>query len=555
MVAESLVESIRVRDAASCRAWLARLSAVDGSRLSSVDRLLRNLSRSQEAPDLVLEIVEQARPVHLEELSGVFDRLDAGAFPLAEPDRQRFVTAVASLELGRDLYKQLHAALVDDGDAAAHARIPGAAASLRAVMPLARALDYQARLLLALQRLKVIVEPNDWDELCTLARKIRASTFMDVAVPDDVPLLRSMTARALFVCPLLVMLARPETRTPAEFAVISRLARRWAGRVGFRLEDAPLAHDGKYGPSTSLTSGHWVRLVTHRLQRRLEERRRELDKLGPKSVPKLPRGLSLDQTRALLDDLQQLWVAPRTAVSAPDIRLGEMQLRFGFPQLPAPPKSPGRSGKPMSWSSAASRAYIYGRFEQNTIIRMALGDQAAGDDPLLAWASGALPATWVSIERQQAVFEFSASAGKVELGGLVMVVAPPVDTSAAESLRHPESEPSPKRMFGRVVSMSQRVARDPRAAPIQRVGVTVWSSRPSLVGLRVGDDPFFHDAFLLPADPAGGEPTCVIAPAGSFRSPDHVTMREAIRDLRVHFDALADRGPGYDRVLISRPSS
>jgi hypothetical protein len=57
------------------------------------------------------------------------------------------------------------------------------------------------------------------------------------------------------------------------------------------------------------------------------------------------------------------------------------------------------------------------------------------------------------------------------------------------------------------------------------------------------------------ADPAGGEPTCVIAPAGSFRSPDHVTMREAIRDLRVHFDALADRGPGYDRVLISRPSS
>ena len=235
MVAESLVESIRVRDAASCRAWLARLSAVDGSRLSSVDRLLRNLSRSQEAPDLVLEIVEQARPVHLEELSGVFDRLDAGAFPLAEPDRQRFVTAVASLELGRDLYKQLHVALVDDADAAAHARIPGAAASLRAVMPLARALDYQARLLLALQRLKVIVEPNDWDELCTLARKIRASTFMDVAVPDDVPLLRSMTARALFVCPLLVMLARPETRTPAEFAVISRLARRWAPPPGANL--------------------------------------------------------------------------------------------------------------------------------------------------------------------------------------------------------------------------------------------------------------------------------------------------------------------------------
>ena len=55
MSGESLVETSRIRDAASCRAWLARLSADDGSRLSAVDRLLRSLIRSDQAPDLVLE--------------------------------------------------------------------------------------------------------------------------------------------------------------------------------------------------------------------------------------------------------------------------------------------------------------------------------------------------------------------------------------------------------------------------------------------------------------------------------------------------------------------
>ena len=103
MSGETLVETSRIRDAASCRAWLARLSADDGSRLSAVDRLLRSLIRSDQAPDLVLEIAEQARPVHLVELGGVIDRLDTGAFPMNEADRRRFLAAAESLRLGRNL--------------------------------------------------------------------------------------------------------------------------------------------------------------------------------------------------------------------------------------------------------------------------------------------------------------------------------------------------------------------------------------------------------------------------------------------------------------------
>nr|MCU0258694.1 hypothetical protein [Solirubrobacteraceae bacterium] len=381
MGAESLVENARVRDAASCRAWLARLAAGESSLLSPVDRLMRNLGRSAEAPDLVLEILEQARPVHLTELSGVFDRLDSRAFPMAEPDRQRFFVALDSLRLGRNLYRRLYQQLVEDSDAATHTVIRGSVHSLRAVMPLARALDYQARMLLVLLRLKIAIDPVEWDDLCTMARLLRASTFLDAPLPDETPLLPSMTARALFVFPMMVWLARPEARSDAELALVTRLARRWAGRVGFRLEEGGLPHDGKNGPSVELTERHWVRLVTHRLKRRLQDKRREIDALGARAEARLPRGLGVEATRRLLEELDELWVSPRTQLRVPDARLGGMRVRFGFPDLPPPleggaagspgARGPGRNARRATWHSAASRAYIYGRFEHNTLIRMA----------------------------------------------------------------------------------------------------------------------------------------------------------------------------------------
>ena len=568
MNAESLVENARVRDAASCRAWLARLAAGEASRLSPVDRLLRNLTRSSEPPDLVLEIAEQARPVHLAELSGVFDRLDASAMPMAEPDRQRLLAALDSLRLGRNLFKQLHVQLIEDSEAATHAVIRGSAPSLRAVMPLARALDYQARMLVVLQRLKIAVEPEDWDELCTLAKRLRGSSFIDAPLPDESPLLPSMTGRALFAYPMMVWLARPELRTNAELAVIMRLARRWAGRVGFRLEEAGAPHDGKNGPSVELTERHWVRLVTHRLQRRLHEKRSDLDAHAARAGARLPRGMTLEGTRHLLEDLEALWVAPRTQVRVPDARLGQMRLRFGYPQLPPPPgaaqqahagktgsraagRGSQRASQPATWHSASSRAYIYGRFEQNTLIRMALGERGA-EDPLAQWAGVAESAEWVSIERQQAVFETASRLPGIGLGALVTVVPPRVETAAGEMPRHPSAEPSPKRMFGRIASLVQRPGDDSRDTPRVRIGVTVWAGSPTLVGVRLGQDPFFDDAWLLSPDPSTGEPTCLVLPVGSFSHPAPASLRESSKDVRVRLEEVLDRGGDFERVRISR---
>jgi hypothetical protein len=570
MNVETPVETARVRDAASCRAWLARLAAGDSGRLLQVDRLLRGLARSAQAPDLVLEIAEQARPVHLAELAGVIDRLDARAFPLADSDRARLLTALESLRLGRNLYKQIHTELLDAGEASTRTVIPGAANSLRVVMPLARALDYQTRLLIASQRLKVAVEPEDWDELCTLAHHLRASTFIDTRLPDEAPLLQAGTSRALFVYPLLVWLAGPYLRSPAEFALVTRLARRWSGRVGFRLEEGVGSQDTRHGPSVGLTQRHTVRLVTHRLQRRIETRLRELEVLGTRAVPRLPRGLTLDATRRLLTDLTRLWCEPRSVGRAPDALLGEMQLRFGFPELPESPSASrddaprtrrgtgsdgGRSRqgnrKPSAWHSAASRAYIYGRFENNTLIRMALGG-APPPDPLSQWAQDAKRADWVSIEQQQAVFEGVFGRGEVQLSALALVVPPALDRDPGLPGRRPQSGPSPKRIFGRVVSLSQRFPSDARQPARLRVSVAVWSGLPTLVGVRAGEDPFFHDAYLLTPDAGTGEATSLVLPSGHFHGPSAATLRESDRDHRIRFEELLDRGPDYDRVRITR---
>ena len=298
MNADTLVEPSRVRDAASCREWLARLGGAESGRLPAVDRLMRNLSQSTQPPDVLLEIAEQARPVHVAEIDGVLGRIDAVRVPMTDADRQRFVPVLDSLRLGRDLFRRIHG-LLAQADGMPSAR--DAAPSLRVGLPLARALDYQVRLLCALQRHRTVIAPADWDELCELAARLRTGGFIDVPLPDAAPLLRkTATPRALFAYPLLLWLGTPAQRSLPEFDLMSRLARRWCGRVGFRFDAEGGAQDVRHGPLVALTGRHSVRLITHRLRRRLEDRRRELELLGARIASRLPAGLTPAATRRLL---------------------------------------------------------------------------------------------------------------------------------------------------------------------------------------------------------------------------------------------------------------
>ena len=109
-------------------------------------------------------------------------------------------------------------------------------------------------------------------------------------------------------------------------------------------------------------------------------------------------------------------------------------------------------------------------------------------------------------------------------------------------------------MFGRVVSLCQQLASDSRQSPVQRVGVAMWPASPTLVGVRLGEDPFFNDAYLLAPDPSSGEPLSLLMKAGTFRGADSAMLREAMRDVRIRVDHLIESGPDYDRVRISRLS-
>ena len=567
MTAEALLEPSRVRDAASCRAWLERLAAARAGRLESVDRLWRTLEGAGHPTEQQLEIAEQARPAHLGEVETVLERIDPAAYPTPDRERAQLAAVLASLALARDVYRGIHVRLqeeamsggdagTDDADAvrsaapAARSATAVPAAALRSVIPLVRALDYQVRLLAAMQRLRLAIDADEWETLCMLAEALRASTFLDTHMPDPAPLLgRPSTSRALFVYPLLLRLAAPWGLGAAEFRLVARLARRWAGLVGFRLDEAAGAEaDLRHGPALMLSERRTVRLVTRRLRRRLDERRRDLAAVDPKAAERLPAGLSPDGARQLLADLERRWCDPRIVQQVPDVPLGRMGLRFGLPQAgDAGAGQPDR--RPAALHAAATRAYIYGRFEHNTIIRQAL-DPRRPADALSSWAQGAQAADWVSIERQQAVFETEAVTPGLELGGLAMVVAPRAETAGGNA-RTARADAARGRMFGRVVSLGQRLPQDLRQPTRKRIGLNVWSGSPVVVGLRIGEFAPWQDAFMLFPDPATGEPASLVMPAGAFSSPAPATLREAMRERRIRLEELLDRTRQFDRVRFA----
>ena len=544
---------IKVRDAASCREWLGHLVQEGGDHLAAIERLLRSLAQSRQAPDLLFEIAEQVRAVHLRELDSRAAGLRGAVFPMPEPCRHMAATVAGALAQGRDLFARLHTQLQDDSDAPSHTVIPGTTHTLRAILPLVRALDYQCRLILFLQANRMEVVSEEWDLLCTYAAAIRASSFLDVALPDECPLLPSPTARALFVCPLLSALAGPDGLTEPEHRLVARLARRWAARVGFRLEPGYLTVSSPNGPVLGLSTRYSVRLENHKLMRRLQARREEVGTLDAAGAMGLPRGMTLAATRTLFERLSLAWAAGRVQVPLLASRLGEMRLRFGFPQAETrrgdPPPAQGlafheRSGSVATGRPAVSQSYVYGRFEANSVIREALGEPPA-EDLLARWASQAERMTWVAIEHECSYFEREFAA-PIALGDLVTLVPP----APAELPALPMGQARPASFIcGRVVSLSQRLNPDLSLPARQRIGVAAWSGAPSLVAVRGGDDPFFHDAVLLAA---AGEPETLLLPNGRLTGQPTLTLREPARDTRLRIDSVLETGVGFQRVLIHR---
>jgi hypothetical protein len=500
MPAQSPAEALRlpVADADACRTWLAGLTHAE--RDPAAFALIEALGTSADLPRRRFAIAEQARPVHLRALERSAVALRGAPFPLPPAPRSRAADLLQAYAAGRDLYARLHAELSDEAGGPARTVIPGTTSSLQGILPLIRALDYQSRMILTQQTHRLRVGTQDWDRLCTQAIHVRASSFQDEVFPDEAPLMSAPTARAVFIAPLLVALAAPAARSDAELAVVVRLARRWAARVGFRIDAATAVRPGPTGPVLGLSAVHAVRMDTQKLLPRLRAQRDALEGVDARGVPPLPRGLTLAATTALLDLLERRWAPGHVVLALPDAPIGRMRLRFGFP--------------------------------------------GGVSTDLAPWAVEAERVDWVAIERGEWIFEREL-AQPVAIGDLVTLVPPALEG-------RPTSPPRPgladRLMVGRITSLVQRLGDDLTLAPVQRVGVLAWSGAPSLVRLHGGGRRGWREAVRLSEDPATGEPPTLLLPAGVFPAGAALSLRDGASEAPIRLTEVIERSAGFERV-------
>lgn len=535
MTAIAAGDIAKVHDPASLQGWLAALDADEDERLTVLDRLWANLEQSRSPPDLVLEILEQARVAHVGDVQAMLKEAAVASFPLPAPNWSRLQRTVASLRRARDLYKDTHTRLVEDTGVSTRMVIPGTAGSVQAILPLARALDYQVRVLQALLLNRVRVEASDWAELCLLGRHLRASTYMDAVLPDPSPLLRACTARALFVYPLLLAAAELDRFGDAAIAFVDRIARQWSVKAGFRIDEDGRLHENRHGPTLALTGQQAVRLDTQRLVARLRERAELFAEAAPGNAPRLPRGLSPEQARQVFDTLLVAWsdgFRPHRLEPKPHQR---SSVRFGPSSARAAARAPVAGGDTPPAVGLASKAYMYGRFEQNTVIRMALGASSSPGD-----AIGELMAHGDPVQIQAA-------------GGLLVQFERRADTPVALDTLAAWTEGTPDApvlRLGRVVRIGESALDEPGAPRAHRVTVSAWPMPAQLVGLRMADNPFYDDAYFLPAGVRAGDTDSLFVPPGHWRAGASAMLRLPKRDVRIHFESLMERGAGFERVQV-----
>jgi hypothetical protein len=173
----SSTDLARIRDAQSCRHWLDKMAGGPFERLERMLALFTHLSRHPLPAEPTYEILEQARLTLLKEVDEAIKPLQQMSLPLQPSQLAALEQIRKSMDMLHQLYRRSYTRMIEAEAIDTRSIIPGAANAMRVVMPLARALDTQARLIAILLKLKVEVEPIHWDSLCLLGRYMRQSTF------------------------------------------------------------------------------------------------------------------------------------------------------------------------------------------------------------------------------------------------------------------------------------------------------------------------------------------------------------------------------------------
>ncbi len=530
---------MRVKDAPSCQAWLDTLAPSPRDRVTAISVLLERLLRGDVAPDPCFECLELARVELVVAIEDAVRPLQVAPIPFAPEQRAVLTELHGALLALRDAFKRVYARMSDARSLDTRSVIPGATNALRVALPLARALDAQSRAIALLLRCRTMVGPQAWDELGLMAQHMRRTTFLDQSLPDRVALTKPNTSRGAFIYPLLLLFAGCEGFPAAERAMIDKLARRWATRVGFGYEAAPAGSSRELGALLITGAGPRLRLLTEKLLRSLESRRSEWLS-DERRTGRAALGLDTQALTELLDHLDVAWGAE--AICDVSVRpLGAaLRVRFGLPTFWGAHTELGL-GKNPGWSGMAATTYRSGSWESDSVLHRALGSVASGRDPISGLMAEGQSERIHRIEDDLIVLDRHSPTPSASLGDIVALL--PVekdDDGKAERSRL---------VLGRVVSLQQFAELSGDSSPTLRVGVRILPGRPVPVGVKVLDELEYSDAFLLRS--AEGVPTVIAMRSGDVPKGARISMCEGADESRVFAIARVGYGPGYQLQAIS----
>ncbi|MEZ5738455.1 MAG: hypothetical protein R3E68_02620 [Burkholderiaceae bacterium] len=509
------MELDRIRHAAHCAQWLQRtVLGLSGSqeRLSAMTPLLLRLGRHDGSPNTVLKMLEEVRRVAVVEAERVFELAALTSLPLDAQMQASVQAADITLEHLAQLYSVLHRQM--DVALAMHRVIERAGNSLRSVLPLARALDAQSRRVAGLLRAQVVVSTEHWLDLARLGSRMRDTTYLDVNLRDPLTRLRPCNARALFIHPFLLQLAASIDALPGQALQIDAVCRRWAHRVGFRIDFGVAPRANPYGPTLVLDAGCHVRLDTHRLT---------------KSLAREPHRADADTASALsqaaLAALERAWTTPgpRRGPQPADGREVRLCLGLPGPYLQAARRS-GQDGAAYSW----------GEYE-HTPRPSRQSDSAA----LAALFARAERASWTSTDGDRLLLDRRSPLPSPARDGLVALMA---DAGQAAGGGGPG-----RLQLALIRSVGQLLGGGPSS---HRIGVQTMPGVSEPVGIVDGGEAGGADGFLMTAGSGDDREATMFAPGGRLQDGARLRLRRDRADLTIDVLARSGAGPGYERFRV-----
>jgi len=272
-----------------------------------------------------------------------------------------------------------------------------------------------------------------------------------------------------------------------------------------------------------------VRLDTHRLQKKIAERRDGWLANAHAAGRGMP-GMDRAALAGLLDELMFAWSARNRGGIVPVGRPVSVRLRVG---MPAFHRSQAELAAAAGRGNEAS--YAYGRWEQNTILRIALGKDREGADAVAALAGESETARRVAQEAGLWVVDRQAMTPQVRRGELVSLVA--------EGGGEPDHL-----LLARVESVRQIVPapglKDQRTG--HRLRLAVMPGRAQPVGIRGPRHAEHVDAFLVECAGEWG----LVASTDTTVVGEVLWIRRGEEDIRAMVLELLDRGRGHERFSL-----